>query len=155
VLFVKVIRAEAVDSEEEMVDKLERAQGAVDDCYRRRARRARLDVRGMEGRPLSEEEKDDLSERLGDGNGSRAKIRKRIEGMSIKELEAEIEETEKARVRSGTRRAGCLPLTMAILCLSGGLAKGFIAYSCSNRSNRIKSYSLLKPDACANMGKEG
>jgi hypothetical protein len=152
VLFVNMMRTETVDSEEEMVDELERTQVAVDDCY---CRRAGLDIGSVKGRPLSEKEKDDLSERLGDGEGAQAKRRKRIVWMSIRELEAEIEETEKACVRNGIRRAGCLPLTLAILCLTEGLAKGFIAYDCSNRSNITELYSLLEPDACANMGKEG
>jgi hypothetical protein len=37
----------------------------------------------------------------------------------------------------------------------GGPASAFTAYNCSNRSNVIKSYSLLDFDACANTGKEG
>ncbi len=32
---------------------------------------------------------------------------------------------------------------------------GFTAYDCSNWSNVVEAYSLLEPDACANMGKEG
>ncbi len=31
----------------------------------------------------------------------------------------------------------------------------FTAYDCSNRSNVVESYSLLEPDACANMGRDG
>jgi hypothetical protein len=115
VLFVNVMQAEVVDSEEEMADELKRAQVAVDECYCRRARRAGMDIGSMEGRLLSEEEKDDLSERLGDGEGARAKRRKKIEGMSIRELEDEIEEVKRARVRRGTKKAGCLPLTLATL----------------------------------------
>jgi hypothetical protein len=38
---------------------------------------------------------------------------------------------------------------------SGHPAEGFTAYDCSNRSNIVEAYSLLEPDACANMGKEG
>jgi hypothetical protein len=33
--------------------------------------------------------------------------------------------------------------------------KGFTAFHCSNPSNIVEVYSLLEPDACANMGKEG
>jgi hypothetical protein len=84
---------EAVDSEEELEEEFKRTQATVDDCYRRRARRAGLDIGHVEGRPLSEEEKDELSERLGDGEEPRAKRRRRIEGMPIRELKAEIKET--------------------------------------------------------------
>jgi hypothetical protein len=44
---------------------------------------------------------------------------------------------------------------LMLLCLSGQAVEGFTAYDCSNRSNIVESYSLLEPDACANMGKEG
>jgi hypothetical protein len=37
----------------------------------------------------------------------------------------------------------------------GNVVEGFTAYDCSNRSNIVESYSLLEPDVCANMGKEG
>jgi hypothetical protein len=51
--------------------------------------------------------------------------------------------------------AGWLPLTLMLLCFSGHLAEGFTAYDCSNRSNIVEAYSLLEPDACTNIGKEG
>jgi hypothetical protein len=44
---------------------------------------------------------------------------------------------------------------MLFLCTSGHPVEGFTAYDCSNRSNIVEAYSLLEPDACANMGKEG
>jgi hypothetical protein len=51
---------------------------------------------------------------------------------------------------------GWLPLTLALLmCLTVSPVEGFTAYDCSNRSNIVEAYSLLEPDACANMGKEG
>jgi hypothetical protein len=75
--------------------------------------------------------------------------------MSTGELEVEIKETEKIRVRSCIRKAGCLPFTVAILCLMGSPAKGFTAYDSSNRSKIIESYPLLEPDACTNTDKEG
>jgi hypothetical protein len=106
VLFMNVVRVETTDSEEEMAGKLERAQVAVDDCYCRRAKRAGLDIGSMEDRPLGKEEKDDLSERLRDGEGARAKRRKKIEGMLIRELEAEIEEVERSRTRRGAGKRG-------------------------------------------------
>jgi hypothetical protein len=154
VLFVNVMQAETMDSEEELADEIERMQVAVDECYCRRAKRAGLDIRNTEGRLLSEEELDDLSERLGDGEGTRAKRRREIERMSIKELEAKIKEV-RSLTRREAKKVGCLPLTLTILCLVGGPAKGFIAYDCSNRSDIVESYSLLEPDVCANMGKEG
>jgi hypothetical protein len=51
---------------------------------------------------------------------------------------------------------GWLPLTLVLLlCFTGQVAEGFTAYDCSNRGNVVEAYSLLEPDACANMGKEG
>jgi hypothetical protein len=41
------------------------------------------------------------------------------------------------------------------MCLLVMPVEGFNAYDCSNRSNVVKSYSLLEPDACANMGRDG
>ncbi len=35
------------------------------------------------------------------------------------------------------------------------MVEGFTAYDCSNQSNVVEAYTLLEPDACANMGKEG
>jgi hypothetical protein len=67
VLFVNVMQAETTDSEEELADEIERTQVVVDECYHRRAR---FDIGNTEGRLLSEEELDDLSERLGDGEGA-------------------------------------------------------------------------------------
>jgi hypothetical protein len=45
-----------------------------------------------------------------------------------------------------------------ILCLVGmqsGAVDAFTTYDCSNRSNIVESYSLLKPDACAVSDKTG
>jgi hypothetical protein len=41
------------------------------------------------------------------------------------------------------------------MCLAGSPVEGFTAYDCSNPRNVMEAYSLLEPDACANMGKEG
>jgi hypothetical protein len=41
------------------------------------------------------------------------------------------------------------------MCLTVSPVEGFTAYDCSNQSNIMEAYSLLEPDACANMGKEG
>ncbi len=96
-----------------------------------------------------------MSERLGDGTGARAKRKKEIEDMSVGELEAEINEAKNIRSRRRASKAGCLPFTLAIICLMESPIKAFTAYDCSNRSNIIESYLLLEPDACANTGKEG
>ncbi len=71
-------------------------------------------------------------------------------------MEAEIRETNamiRRRRRVGT---GLLTMPLALLmCLMVSSVDGFTAYDCSNRSNVVEAYSLLEPDACANMGKEG
>jgi hypothetical protein len=41
------------------------------------------------------------------------------------------------------------------MCLVVMPVGGFTAYDCSNRSNVVESYSLLEPDTCANMGRDG
>jgi hypothetical protein len=104
---------------------------------------------------MTEEELDDLSEQLGDGVGARAKRRREIERMTIAEMEAEAEEVQEEVRRRMGRKASQLPLVLMLLCLSGQAVEAFTAYDCSNRSNIVESYSLLEPDACANMGKEG
>jgi hypothetical protein len=76
--------------------------------------------------------------------------------MTLEEMEAELGEVQaeiKRRRRAGT---GWLPLTLVLLlCFMGQVVEGFTAYDCPNRSNIAEAYSLLEPDACANMGKEG
>ncbi len=49
------------------------------------------------------------------------------------------------------------PLWMltAFTCLMRSPVAAFTAYDCSNRSNVVESYSLLEPDACANMRRDG
>jgi hypothetical protein len=139
-----------------MEKELEEAGAAVEECYRQRAARAGLDGMLPTGRPMTEREIDTLSEALGDGTGSRAKRRRQIEEMTIEDMEAEIWETNMA-IRK-RRRAGrsLLPMPLALLmCLMVGPVEGFTAYDCSNRSNVVESYSLLEPDACANMGRNG
>jgi hypothetical protein len=120
-----------------LVEETRRTQVAVDDCYRRRARRGRagLNIEHMKDRPLSKGKKDKLSEKLGDGAGARAKMRREIEDMSVGELEAEIKESRNISSRKRAGKAECLPLTLAILCLMGSPIKTFTtAYDCSNRS---------------------
>ncbi len=79
--------------------------------------------------------------------------------MTIKEMEAEIQETNETIRKRRRRGLGLMlkPLWMLTLlaCLTGSLAGAFIAYDCSNNTNVVESYSLLEPDACANMGKDG
>jgi hypothetical protein len=54
------------------------AKAVVEECFRRRARRAGLEGTLPVGRPMTEQEINDLSERLGDGIGSRAKRSRKI-----------------------------------------------------------------------------
>jgi hypothetical protein len=56
-----------------MWGEVQEAEAAVDACYRRRARRAGLGDMLPTGRPMTEKELDDLSERLGDRLGARAR----------------------------------------------------------------------------------
>jgi hypothetical protein len=114
------------------------------------------------GRPMTEEEISDLSEQLGDWGpasrfGSRGKkCSREVVEMTIEEMEAEIRDTN-ALIRQRRRRGvGLLSMPLALLmCLVVVPVGGFTAYDCSNRSNVVESYSLLEPDACANMGNDG
>jgi hypothetical protein len=133
------MQIKTTDSEEELEEEIERKRVAVDEFYRQRAKRAGVDIEGMEGRLLSEEELDNLSERLGDGEGARAKRRKEIEKMSIKEVEAEIKEVKRSLMRKEAKKTVGLPLMMTIICLLGGLVKGFITYDCSQYSQIVLS----------------
>jgi hypothetical protein len=89
------------------------------------------DNEGLKGRPMSEEEKDQLSERLGNGEGTRAKRRKEMEEMQLETMEDEVKEVEKilARRRGAVRpgRLGSVPLTLTIMCLMGRPASAFTA----------------------------
>jgi hypothetical protein len=108
-----------------------------------------------EGRSMTEEELNNLSEQLGDGIGARARRRKEVEQMTVAKMEAELGGVQAEIRRRRSTGAGWLPLMLMPLCISGHPAEGFTAYDCSNRSNIVEAYSLLEPDACANMGKEG
>jgi hypothetical protein len=114
---------------------------------------------------MTEEEIEDLQWQLGDfgaagGYRSRGKKRsKEVIEMTIEEMEAEIQETNKA-IRKRRRKSLGLrlkPLWMLTVfaCLMRNPVAAFTAYDCSNRSNVVESYSLLEPDACANMGRDG
>ncbi len=139
-----------------MREEVKEAAAAVEECYRRRARRAGLVEMLPADRPMTEGELDTLSELLGDGAGNRAKRRRDKEEMTLEEMKAELGEVKaeiKRRRRAG--RGWLLLSLVLLLCFIGHPAKGFTAYNCSNRSNIVEAYSLLEPDACANMGKEG
>jgi hypothetical protein len=80
--------------------ELQQARAEMEECYRRRARRAGLEDTLPVGRPMTEEETEDLQWQLRDfgpasGYGSRGKKRSQQEviDMTIEEMEAEIQET--------------------------------------------------------------
>jgi hypothetical protein len=115
---------------------------------------------------MKEEEIEDLQWQLGDfgpasGYGSRGKKRSQQEviDMTIEEMEAEIQETKEAIRKRRRRGLGLMlkPLWMLTMlaCFIGSPAAAFIAYDCSNSTNLVEAYSLLEPDTCANMGKDG
>jgi hypothetical protein len=89
--------------------ELQQARADMEECYRRRARRAGLEESLPVGRPMTDEEIEDLQWQLGDfgpasGYGSRGKKRgKEVIEMTIEEMEAEIQETNEA-IRKGRRR---------------------------------------------------
>ncbi len=145
--------------------ELQQAKAEVEECYRRRAWRAGLGDMLPVGRPMTEEELSDLQWQLGDfgpayGYGSRGtKRRKEPFEMTIEEMEAEIEETNEAirKRRRGNLGLMLKPLWMLtiIACLVGEPVAAFTTYDCSDRSNIVELYSLLEPDACANLGRDG
>ncbi len=145
--------------------ELQQAKADLEDCFRHRARRAGLEDSLPANRPMTEEEIEDLQWQLGDfgpvnGYGSRGRKRgKDIIDMTIEEMEAEIQETNEAIRKRRRRTPGLMlkPLWMLMVftCLVRSPVAAFTAYDCSNRSNMVESYSLLEPDACANMGRDG
>ncbi len=146
--------------------ELQQARAEMEECYRRRARRAGLEDTLPVGRPMTDEEIEDLQWQLGDfgpANGYGSRGRKRTQqdviDMTIEEMEAEIRETNEA-IRQRRRRAPGLmlkPLWMltVVACLMADPAGAFTAYDCTNRSNVVEAYSLLEPDACASSGRDG
>jgi hypothetical protein len=145
--------------------ELQQAKADVEECYRRRARRAGLEETLPVGRPMTDEEIDDLKWQLGDfrpanGYGSKGTKRGReVIDMTIEEMEADIRETNEL-IRKRRRRGLGLMLKLLwmltmLTCLMGSSVDAFIAYDCSNNTNVVESYSLLEPDTCANMGKDG
>ncbi len=137
----------------------------MEECYRRRTRRAGLEDSLPVGRPMTDEEIEDLQWQLEDfgpasGYGSRGKKRsKEVIEMNIKEMETEIQETNEAIRKRRRRGLGLMlkPLWMLTMfaCLARSPVDAFIAYDCSNSTNLVEAYSLLEPDACAIMGKDG
>ena len=93
------------------VVELHQARMEIDECYRRRARRAGLEDTLPVGRLMTEEEIEDLQWQLGDfgpaaGYGSRGKKRRTqqdVIDMTIEEMEAELQETNEA-IRQRRRR---------------------------------------------------
>ncbi len=90
--------------------ELQQARAEMEDCYRRRARRVGLEDTLPEGRPMTEQEIQDLQWRLGDfgpanGRGSRGRKRSQqdVINMTIEEMEAELQETNEA-IRKRRRR---------------------------------------------------
>jgi hypothetical protein len=138
------------------------AKADMEECFRRRARRAGLEDTLPADRPMTDEEISDLKWQLGDweppnGHGSKGKKRDReVIDMTIEEMEAEIRETNELIRKRRRRNPGLMlkPLWM-LTCLLVSSVEAFTAYDCSNRSNVVESYSLLEPDACANMGQDG
>jgi hypothetical protein len=145
--------------------ELQQVRADLEECFRRRARRAGLDESLPADRPMTEEEIEDLQWQLGDfgpasGRESRGKKRsKEVVDMTIEEMEAEIQETNEAIRKRRRKSPGLMlkPLWMltTLACLMRSPVVAFTAFDCSNRSNVVESYSLLEPDACANMGRNG
>jgi hypothetical protein len=77
-----------------MERELEEAKAAVEECYRRWARRAGLEGVLPVGRPMMESELDTLSELLGDEVRGQAKRRREIEEITLEEMEAELGEVK-------------------------------------------------------------
>jgi hypothetical protein len=122
----------------------------MEECFCRRARRAGLEETLPVGRPMTDEEIEDLQWQLGDvgpanGYGSRGRKRSQeVIDMTIKEMEAEIQETSELIRTRRRRNPGLMlkPLWM-LTCLMVSSVEAFTAYDCSNRSNVVESYSLL------------
>jgi hypothetical protein len=145
--------------------ELQQAKADVEECFRRRARRAGLKETLPVGRPMTDEEIDDLKWQLEDfgpanGYGSRGLKRgKEVIDMTIEEMEAEIQETNELIRKRRRRGLGLMlkPLWMLTIlaCFTGSPVNAFTAFDCFNNTNVVESYSLLEPDTCANMGKDG
>ncbi len=96
--------------------ELQQARAEIEDCYRRRAWRVGLKDTLPVGRPMTDEEIEDLQWQLGDfgpanGYGSRGRKRSQqdVIDMTIEEMEAELQETNEA-IRKRRRRTPGLML---------------------------------------------
>jgi hypothetical protein len=119
--------------------EMQQARAEMEECYRRRARRAGLKDTLPVGRPMTEQEIEDLQWQLGDfgpanGYSSRGKKRSQqdVIDMTIEEMEAELRETNEA-IRKRRRRTPGLtlkPLWMltVVACLARDPAEAFTAY---------------------------
>ncbi len=96
VFFVNVLQEIWLDSDEELEREIEKMEVAVDDCIRRRTRRAGVSVARPEGERMSEAERDLVCEKLGDEPGTWAKRRREIEEMSEEDVLAEIKRMQAA-----------------------------------------------------------
>jgi hypothetical protein len=61
----------------------------------------------------------------------------------------------KGKQKSSMERLPWILTIVGMISGQSGLAEGFTAYDCSNRSNTVESNSLLEPDACAASDKNG
>jgi hypothetical protein len=108
VFFVHALQAEELDSDEELEAMIARTEAAIDDCFRRRSKRVGIAVGEPGDKCKSKEERDLLSEKLGDGISVRAKRRKEIEEMGEEDIRLEIKKTEETMrgLRHPCREAG-------------------------------------------------
>jgi hypothetical protein len=126
-----------------MQEELKEAEAAVEECYRRRARRAGLAEMLPADRPMTEKELDTLSELMGDGIGARAKRRREIEEMTLVEMEAELGEVQAEIKRRRRAGMGWLPLTLVLLlCFTGHPAEG------SPHTTTPSGATLWRPTCC-------
>ncbi len=118
--------------------ELQQARADLEECFRRRARRAGLEESLPADWPMTEEEIEDLQWQLGDfRHGNRGKKRgKDVIDMTIEEMEAEIQETNEAIRKRRRKSLGLMlePLWMltAFACLMRSPVAAFTAYDCSN-----------------------
>ncbi len=139
--------------------ELQQARAEMEECYHRRARRVGLEDTLPIGRPMTDEEIEDFGPANGYSSRGQKRTQQDLIDMTIEEMEAELRETNEA-IRKRRRRTPGLTLkplwilTM-VACLAGSPAEAFTAYDCTNWSNVVEAYSLLEPDACANIGRDG
>ncbi len=126
-----------------MQEELKEAEAAVEEFYRRQARRAGLAEMLPADRPMTEKELDTLSELMGDGIGARAKRRREIEEMTLVEMEAELGEVQAEIKRRRRAGMGWLPLTLVLLlCFTGHPAEG------SPNTTTPSGATLWRPTCC-------